>query len=90
MADKNTKKRITFKLNNPEAREVLLAGSFNAWDPSARPLKKDAKGVWKTIMMLPKGTYEYRFVVDGQWVDDPESVEKQTNEFGSLNSIIVV
>lgn len=31
MADKNTKKRITFKLNNPEAREVFLAGSFHNW-----------------------------------------------------------
>jgi 1,4-alpha-glucan branching enzyme len=90
MADKNTKKRVTFKLNNPEAREVFLAGSFNNWDPSARPLKKDAKGVWKTIIMLPRGTYEYRLVIDGQWVDDPESVEKRLNEFGSLNSIIVV
>jgi 1,4-alpha-glucan branching enzyme len=90
MADKNTKKRVTFKLNNPEACEVFLAGSFNNWDPSTRPLKKDAKGVWKTIMLLPKGTYEYRLVIDGQWVDDPDSPEKRLNEFGSYNSILTV
>jgi 1,4-alpha-glucan branching enzyme len=90
MADKNTKKRVTFKLNNSEAREVFLAGSFNSWDPSVRPLKKDAKGVWKTIMMLPKGTYEYRFIVDGQWVDDPDYPEKRLNEFGFYNSILTV
>jgi 5'-AMP-activated protein kinase regulatory beta subunit len=90
MADKNTKKRVTFKLLNPEAREVLLAGSFNNWDPSTRPLKKGAKGVWKTIMMLPKGTYEYRLVIDGQWVDDPDSPEKRLNEFGFYNSILTV
>ncbi len=90
MADKNTKKRVIFKLNNTEAHEVFLAGSFNAWDPSSRPLKKDAKGIWKTIMMLPRGTYEYRFVVDGQWVDDPDSPEKQLNEFGFHNSVLTV
>jgi len=90
MTDKNIKKRVTFKLNNPDAREVFLAGSFNNWNPSARPLKKDAKGVWKTIMMLPRGTYEYRFVIDGQWIDDPDSSEKQLNEFGSYNSILTV
>jgi 1,4-alpha-glucan branching enzyme len=90
MADKNKKKRVTFKLNNPEAREVFLAGSFNNWDPSTRPLKKDAKGVWKTIMMLPKGVYEYRLVIDGQWVDDPDSPEKRLNEFGFYNSILTI
>jgi len=90
MADKNTKKRVIFKLNNPEAREVYLAGSFNSWDPSKRPLKKDATGVWKTIMMLPKGTYEYRLVIDGQWVDDPGAPEKRLNEFGFYNSVLTV
>ncbi len=90
MAEKNTKKRVIFKLNNPEAHEVLLAGSFNFWNPSARPLKKNAKNIWKTTMMLPKGTYEYRFIVDGQWIDDPSSSEKRLNEFGSYNSVVTV
>jgi 1,4-alpha-glucan branching enzyme len=85
-----TKKRVTFKLENPEAREVFLAGSFNAWDPSARPLKKDAKGIWKTTMMLSKGTYEYRFIVDGQWVDDPDAQEKRLNELGTHNSVVTL
>jgi 1,4-alpha-glucan branching enzyme len=90
MDDKNTKKRVTFKLNNPEAGEVFLAGSFNNWDASTRPLKKDAKGIWKTIIMLPKGIYEYRLVIDGQWVDDPASPEKRLNEFGFYNSVLTV
>ncbi len=90
MAEKNTKKRVTFTFNNPEARKVFIAGSFNAWNPSAKPLKKDTKGLWKTIMMLPRGTYEYRFVVDDQWVDDPGPSEKRLNEFGGNNSILTV
>jgi len=90
MAEKDSKKRVTFKIQGGDANEVLLAGSFNAWNPSARPLKKDAKGVWKTTMMLPRGSYEYLFVVDGRWMEDPECNDRQINEFGSYNSIIIV
>ena len=90
MAEKNTRKRVIITFDNPEACEVFLAGSFNAWNPSAKPLKKDAKGLWKAILMLPKGTFEYRFVVDGQWVDDPGPSEKRLNEFGFYNSVLNV
>ena len=90
MADKNMKKRVTFKLNNSDASQVFLAGSFNNWDPAIRPLKKDTKGVWKTIIMLPKGAYEYRFIVDSQWIDDPDCSEKRLNEFGFYNSVLTV
>jgi len=90
MTTKEVKKRVTFKLDNLAAQEVCLTGSFNAWNPAARQLRKDNKGVWKTTMMLSKGVYEYRFIVDGVWQDDPENPEKQMNEFGSYNSVIKV
>lgn len=90
MTKKETKKRVTFKLENPSAGEVFLAGSFNAWSPTAKALKKDARGIWKTTTMLSQGTYEYRFIVDGVWQDDPENPEKSMNEFGSHNSVLKV
>ena len=49
------KKRITFNLHAPGAEEGNLAGAFNAWDPSARPLKCDKKGTWRTWFNLPPG-----------------------------------
>jgi 1,4-alpha-glucan branching enzyme len=88
MPKKEMKKRVTFKLENPSVQEVFLAGSFNAWSPTAKALKKDAKGIWKTTVMLSRGFYEYRFVVDGVWQDDPENPEKSMNEFGSYNSVL--
>lgn len=90
MAEKGAKKRVTFKFNDAGARQVFVAGSFNSWDPSAKPLKKDAKGVWKAAIMLAQGVYQYRFIVDGQWMEDPASQDKQVNEFGSFNSVVVV
>ncbi|MHB8109668.1 MAG: isoamylase early set domain-containing protein [Syntrophorhabdaceae bacterium] len=90
MADNETKKRILFKLNNPDASAVYIAGSFNSWDPSVRPLKKDGKGIWKTTITLPQGAHQYRFIVDGEWIEDPASPHKEMNEFGSFNSIVII
>jgi len=39
---------------------------------------------------LPAGRYEYRFVVDGQWISDPRAKECVQNAFGSTNSVLVV
>lgn len=85
-----TKKRATFRLNAPEAGEVCLAGSFNSWDPSSRPLKRDQKGVWTATLMLAPGVYEYRLVVDGQWCDDPNAAERRPNEHGTYNCVVTI
>jgi 1,4-alpha-glucan branching enzyme len=90
MADKESRKRIIFKFNDAGAGQVYIAGSFNSWDPTVRPLKKDAKGVWKTSITLPQGAHQYRFIVDGQWIEDPASGHKEMNEFGGFNSVVHV
>jgi 1,4-alpha-glucan branching enzyme len=90
MAENQAKKRVTFKFSDSGASHVYIAGSFNSWDPSVRPLKKDAKGTWKTSITLPQGVYQYLFIVDGNWMEDPLSSHKEMNEFGSFNSVVVV
>ena len=90
VARKSSKKRVSFKLEAPEAKEVFLAGTFNDWDEGVRPLKKDAKGIWRTRISLEPGVYEYRFFVDGEWVDDPECEECRENEYGTCNCVVRV
>lgn len=87
---KGTKKRAAFKLDAPDAGEVFLAGSFNEWNTSNRPLKRDKQGVWATTIMLAPGAYEYRFIVDGEWWDDPKATERKANEHGTQNCVIYV
>ena len=87
---KSKKKRVTFRLDAPDAKEVYLAGSFNDWDPGARALKRAKNGIWSTWTNLEPGSYEYRFVVDGEWRQDPECPDTAVNEFGSHNSILKV
>ena len=81
------KKRMTFKLHAPAAEHVYVAGTFNDWDPEARPLKRAKNGNWSTWMSLPPGTYEYRFVVNGEWRDDPSCESRRPNDFGTHNSV---
>jgi hypothetical protein len=40
--------------------------------------------------MLFPGTYEYRFMVDGQWKNDPNNNQTRINRFGTKNNFIVV
>ena len=71
MNEKTTRKRITFKYCAPEAKSVVLAGSFNGWNAAANHMKKGKDGVWSTTVNLLPGTYEYLFIVDGEWKTDP-------------------
>jgi len=84
------KKRVTFALHAPDAQAVLVTGSFCAWQTDAHPLKKDKSGVWKLALSLPQGRYEYRFLVDGAWCDDPQCTEHASNEFGTQNCVLAV
>jgi len=90
MREKDAKKRVTFQFNDAKASRVFLAGSFNFWDPSVQPLRKDAEGRWKTTITLLHGVYQYRFIVDGEWKEDPSSLNKQIDGSITSNSVIVV
>ena len=83
-------KRIYFELYAPNAQEVFVAGSFNGWQPSTLPLQKHGSDRWVVELMLGPGKYEYRFVVDGEWTDDPLSSAFVSNPFDGLNCVLVV
>jgi len=74
----------------PEAREVQVAGSFNSWHPEANPLGHTGFGEWAVRLMLKSGQYEYRFVVDGLWTDEPGAVQTVPNPYGGFNSVLNV
>lgn len=81
---------VNFDYFNPSAREVLVAGSFNNWQPRVTPMKKHRGGKWSTELLLSPGHYEYRFVVDGQWQDDPMAARFVANSYGGLNCVVEV
>jgi 1,4-alpha-glucan branching enzyme len=86
---KEIKIHVEFNLIASEAKWVAVAGSFNGWNPKKTPLEEIA-GAWHVKVELPRGRYEYRFVIDGQWVTDPNARESVPNPFGSVNSVVSV
>jgi 1,4-alpha-glucan branching enzyme len=90
LKEKAKKRKIIFSLNTAKAKEVILMGDFNGWNAKAHPMKKDENGVWKKIVMLTPGRYEYKFLVDGQWQTDPENDQVCFNRFGTRNNILIV
>jgi 1,4-alpha-glucan branching enzyme len=90
MAGKIFKKRITFKYHASYAETVFVVGSFNGWNPGANPLKQDKEGTWSTVVDLFPGTYEYRFISDGRWVDDPTCRIRHINQYGGYNCVLIV
>lgn len=79
-----------FTLKAPEAKQVLVCGEFNGWQPEAAPLTRRADGTWETSLTLRPGRYQYKFVVDGNWIHDPNAKMNVPNEHYSLNSVIEV
>ena len=90
-ASKKTDSRlITFQLSAPLAAHVSIAGTFNDWDSNGMPLTKESNGEWQLRTMLRPGEYEYRFIVDGTWQEDPGATHHVTNPFGTRNSVVRV
>lgn len=80
---------ITFKLNGyTNARKVFVTGGFNNWDPDMLPLTKTATG-WVLPYTISAGNYQYKFVVDGNWITDPLNPHQITTD-GKTNSFIAI
>ena len=88
--EKSKKRKITFSLNADKAAQVALVGDFNNWSQTSHPLKKNKKGVWEKSLMLDIGRYEYKFFVDGSWLNDPKCNSCVGNSFGTSNCVMEV
>ena len=80
--------RYEFLFSAPEAREVCLAGDFNQWKVCETRLTPVGEGVWSVSMEIPRGRHEYMFVVDGQWITDPNAAVTLDDGFGHRNAVL--
>jgi hypothetical protein len=68
------------------AKVVSVPGSFNYWSRKENRMVKSPAG-WTLTMELPRGQYEYKFLVDGTWITDPRSEQVDDAE-GNRNSVL--
>jgi hypothetical protein len=70
------------------ATKVSIAGTFNGWRLAVTPMVSLGDGRRFTKLALPPGVYEYRLLVDGEWMPDPQACETAPNLFGGFNSVL--
>jgi len=69
-----------------EVKKVQLAGCFTGWKPV--PMSQQEDGGFLVSLRLEPGVYEYKFIVDEQWVTDPGHSDWAVNAYGSVNSVL--
>lgn len=86
----SVKGNTTFRLKGfPNAQIVVLAGSFNNWNPTQTLFAKEGNE-WVSRVDLAPGKYAYKFVVDGEWMVDPNNPVTEDDGNGNINSVLVV
>lgn len=83
-------RRVVFSHDASDAGLVLVLGDFNDWDQEKGAMKKNQKGVWKKNILIEPGTYQYKFLIDGEWQHDPKCDKTALNIHGTVNSVIRV
>ena len=76
------------------AGEVLVTGEFTGWAESAAAgayaMTEVAGDSWEVVVTLDPGSYQYKLIVDGNWMTDPANPATVDDGEGNINSLIVV
>jgi chromosome partitioning protein len=81
---------VVVSVKAPDAREVFVAGEFNDWKLDDNSRMEKSNGCWTKRLNLNNGKYRYRFVIDGNWSEDPANPLTQLNTYGTLDSLLEV
>ena len=84
--------KVTFSVPAEEAKKVTVLGTFNEWnEKKAVELKKLKNGTFKGTVDLEKdNSYEFKYLVDGVFVNEEEADAYTTNEFGGQNAVLTL
>ncbi len=81
---------VRFSCKAQDAKSVFVTGSFNDWALDDNCRLKQLNGCWEVVLPLKPGIYQYQFIIDGVWKEDPLNPRKERNSFGDINSLIEV
>lgn len=82
--------KLRFCVEAPAAGKVYLAGDFCGWDPEHVRMRRAPKSdQFVKHLELEPGVYQFKYVVDGQWVCDP-GMPTVVDDQGTENSVIEV
>ena len=79
---------FSYKSEGNESNIVVM-GQFNDWSRTALPLyDEDKDGIYERTVYIKPQRHEYKFVIDGHELIDPENPVFISNNIGGWNSIL--
>jgi chromosome partitioning protein len=83
--------KMQFSIHAPEARSVKVVGNFTDWSLSQGfPMDRHEDGSWSKEILLPPGVYQYKFLVDDEWVEDQNNPNRIEDPYGGRNSVLEI
>jgi len=86
----NLKVEVRFEFKSSTAKEVWVTGSFIGWSPQGEKLQKGEGDIWSVMLKIEPGYYQYKFIVDGNWIPDPQNDWKIKDGGDNFNSLIKI
>ena len=80
--------KVRFRWRCANAKNVYLVHSGNNWT-TKEYMTKVSQTTFETIIDLPFGEYEYKFIVDGEWKNSDKCPTRK-NIFGSYNNVVFI
>ena len=88
---RQTSRGVLFVQPGHAGQAMAVAGDFNHWSSRSHPMRyNESMRVFEALIPLPPGTFQYRLVIDGEWVADGHNGHQQLNSYGEPNSVITV
>jgi 1,4-alpha-glucan branching enzyme len=84
--------KVTFSVEAKQAASASVVGDFNGWNLAEGVLSKLKNGTFKATFDLNKdASYEFKYVIDGQFVNEPDADSFIWNDFaGAENSVLSI
>ena len=84
----NANDTAVFYYPDERPHQVFAIGDFNGWRTPGLPLQRIPGGWQGEYQGIPRGEFNYKFIVDGNWIPDPSNVLRKPDGHGSENSIL--
>jgi 1,4-alpha-glucan branching enzyme len=86
--DETGKTTFTFRHSTPGP--VHVVGDFCHWQTDHLPMRQASEHEWVLMLRLPPGSYEFRYLANGQWFTDYAAFGVNPNQFREFNSVLRV
>ncbi len=79
-----------YTVRGTQPTEVKLAGTFEepAWSGTIQLSDEDGDGLWLATTLVSEGDHQYKFIVDGQWLNDLDQANFVDDGAGGINALI--